>query len=58
MKHIGDAQIGSTVQLNDGSVWEVFIINTTTYSRPLLKNENNEFLNLADHMELKIVKNL
>lgn len=58
MKHIGDAQIGSTVQLNDGSVWEVFIINTTTYSRPLLKNENNEFLNLADHMELKIVKNI
>lgn len=58
MKHIGDAQIGSTVQLNDGSVWEVFIINTTVYSRPLLINEKTEFLNLADHPELKIVKNL
>lgn len=58
MKHIGDAQIGSTVQLNDDSVWEVFIINTTTYARPLLKNEQNDFLNLADHPELKIVRNL
>ena len=58
MKHIGDAQIGSTVELNDGSVWEVFIINTTTYARPRLKNDKTEFLNLADHMELKIVKNL
>lgn len=58
MKHIGDAQIGSTVQLNDDSVWEVFIINTTTYARPLLKNKQNDFLNLADHPELKIVRNL
>lgn len=58
MKHIGDAQIGSTVQLNDDSVWDVFIINTTTYARPLLKNEQNDFLNLADHPELKIVRNL
>lgn len=58
MKHIGDAQIGSTVQLNDDSVWEVFIINTSTYARPLLKNEHNDFLNLADHPELKIVRNL
>lgn len=58
MKHIGDAQIGTMVQLNDGSAWEVFIINPSSYARPLLKNEKDEFLNLTDHPELKIVKNL
>lgn len=58
MKRIGDAQIGSTVQLNDGSVWEVFIINTSSYARPLLKNDKAEFLNLIDRRDLKIEKNL
>lgn len=58
MKHIGDAQIGTMVQLNDGSAWEVFIINPTSYARPLLKNEKNEFLNLHDYPDLKIVKNI
>lgn len=39
MKRIADAQIGTNVQLNDGSVWEVLIIHPNKFSRPILKNE-------------------
>ena len=58
MQRIGDAQLGSTVQLSDGSVWEVFIIHPAKISRPILKNENSEVLDLLEHPELEIVKNL
>ena len=34
MKRIADAQIGTNVQLNDGSIWEVLIIIPT--SSPVL----------------------
>jgi len=58
MKHIGDAQIGSTVQLSDGSVWEVVIIHPTAKSRPILKNDNSQVLDLLEHSELQIVRSL
>ena len=58
MKRIGDAQIGSTVQLNDGSVWEVVIIHPAAKSRPILKNDNAQVLDLLEHPELQIVKSL
>lgn len=56
MIHIADAQIGSTVCLNDDSVWEVFHIHATKLSRPVLKNEEQVTLDLRDHPELEIVK--
>lgn len=56
MKRIADAQIGSNVCLSDESVWEVFIIHTTRYSRPVLKNEKSQILDLLEHPELEIVK--
>ncbi|MBQ2803642.1 MAG: HD domain-containing protein [Lachnospiraceae bacterium] len=56
MKRIADAQIGSHVQLNDDSIWEVLIIHTNKFSRPSLKNENNELIDLREHPELEIVK--
>ncbi len=58
MKHIADAQIGTMVQLNDDSVWEVFIIPDHEYARPILKNDNNGILDLLEHPELHIVKNV
>ena len=58
MKRIGDAQIGSTVQLNDGSVWEVVIIHPAAKSRPILQNDNAQVLDLLEHPELQIVKSL
>jgi len=58
MKRIGDAQIGSTVQLSNGSVWEVVVIHPAANSRPILKNDDSEVLDLLEHPELQIVKSL
>ena len=58
MKRIADAQIGTNVQLNDGSVWEVLIIHPNKFSRPILKNEKNEFVDLLQRTDLEIVKNV
>ncbi len=54
MKRIADAQIGSTVTLNDDSKWEVMIIHPTKFSRPLLRNDKDEILDLMQHPELFI----
>ncbi|MCH5337169.1 MAG: HD domain-containing protein [Acetatifactor sp.] len=56
MIHIADAQIGSSVCLNDDSVWEVSHIHATKLSRPVLKNAKQETLDLREHPELEIVK--
>lgn len=56
MKRIADAQIGSKVQLNDGSIWEVLIIHPNKYSRPILRNDNNEIIDLLEQPEFEIVK--
>ena len=58
MKRISDAQLGTSVQLNDDSVWDVFMINPTKYFRPVLKNAESQILNLLDHPELEIIKNV
>lgn len=55
MNRIADAQIGTRVRLNDDSVWEVLIIHPTSFSRPILKNENGEILNLLTSPNLKII---
>lgn len=58
MKRIADAQIGSHVRLSDDTVWEVLIIHPNKFSRPILKNSKNEIIDLVDHPELEIVKNI
>ena len=58
MKRIADAQIGTSVELNDGSIWEVLIIHPNKYSRPILKNDKNEFVDLLQRPDLEIVKNV
>jgi len=58
MKRIGDAQIGTTVQLNDNSIWEVVIIHPANRSRPILKNDKSEVVDMLEHPELQIVKSL
>lgn len=56
MKKIADAQIGSRVQTDDGRIWEVLIIHSHKLSRPILKSDKNEVLDLLEHPELQIVK--
>lgn len=56
MKRIADAQIGTTVELSDGTLWEVFIINPTKLSRPILKNADSQVLDLTQSPQLEIAK--
>ncbi len=56
MKRISDAQIGANVQLSDDSIWEVFIIHPTKMSRPILKNEEGQILDMTTRPDLSIVK--
>lgn len=58
MKRIADAQIGSHIQLSNDTVWEVLIIHPNKFSRPILKNAQNEIIDLVDHPELLIIKNI
>lgn len=58
MKRIADAQIGTMVRLNDDSIWEVLIIHPNKFSRPILKNENSQLLDLMEQPEYEIVKNV
>ena len=56
MNKIAAAQIGTRVQLNNDTVWEVLIIHRDKLSRPILKNDDSEILDLLNHPELQIVK--
>lgn len=56
MKRIADVQIGTRVQTSDNRIWEVLIINSNQYARPIMKNDQNEILNLLEHPELEIIK--
>ena len=58
MKKIGNAQQGTHVLLNDHSKWEVLLVHQNNFTRPTLKNENNELLDLREHPELEIIKNV
>ena len=56
IERISDAQIGTTVQLNDGTDWEVMLINKNNYSRPMLRNAGNIIVNMAERPDLEILK--
>lgn len=56
MMRIANAQIGTNVQLSDESVWEVFILNNHKLSRPVLRNDKSEMLDLSTRPDLKIEK--
>ena len=56
MQRIANAQIGSKVCLSNETIWEVFILHPDRLSRPILKNEDSDILDLVEHPELEIVK--
>ena len=58
LKRIADAQIGTTVQLDDDSIWEIMIIHPTKFSRPILRNADSKILDLSQNPQYKIIKNL
>ncbi len=60
ISRIADSQIGLTVKLNNDTVWEIFMLNQTKLSRPVLKRTNPdtgemEFLDLLKRSDLEIL---
>ena len=47
--------IGSRVKLTDNSEWQIVHINNADVTRPLLKNDEGEFLSLLDNKSLNIL---
>lgn len=56
MQRIAEAQIGTTVQLDDDSIWEVLIIHNDNLSHPTLKNTAAEVLDLRQYPKRRIKK--
>ena len=54
LSKIADTQIGSKLELSDGSVWEVIMIQKDKYSRPMLRNDSGMILDLISRPDLKI----
>ncbi len=60
ISRIADSQIGLTVKLSDDTMWEIFMLNQTRLSRPVLKRTNPEtgdmeFLDLLKRQDLEIL---
>ncbi|MBO4336931.1 MAG: HD domain-containing protein, partial [Lachnospiraceae bacterium] len=53
-KNIVDELIGTRVMLNDASTWEVMMNNSNDLSRPILRNEDNDILDLSKNRDLYI----
>ena len=47
--------VGLKVLLNDDRIAEIILINQPDLARPLLRDENNQFINLAERPDLKIL---
>lgn len=54
LTRIIDTYMGNSVLLNDGSTGNILLINSQKLSRPLLRLNNGEYLNLIKHPELYI----
>lgn len=54
MAKIANTQIGSRVVLSDDSEWEVIMINNTNYSRPVLRSDMGDILDLQSKPDLEI----
>lgn len=55
LKRIADSQIGLSVKLSDDSEWDIFVINPSRLSRPILKRNGTEFLDLNSRPDLEVV---
>ncbi len=53
---IADAQIGSTVQMDDDSVWSIEQIHEDDLSRPVLISQDGRRLDMAKDRQREIMK--
>ena len=55
LSHIANSQLGFNVQLNNGQIGEVILINEKALSRPLIKMNDNSLIDLSTNKQLTIV---
>ncbi|MCR5686764.1 MAG: HD-GYP domain-containing protein [Lachnospiraceae bacterium] len=55
LERMVEEYIGKEVQLNDGTVCVVVLINKQRYSRPMVKTEDGKYIDLASQKNLSIV---
>lgn len=55
LKNVATSYIGNNVKLSDGRTGEVVLINEHALSRPIVKCEGNEFVDLSKERNLEIV---
>jgi HD-GYP domain-containing protein (c-di-GMP phosphodiesterase class II) len=55
LSHIANSQLGFNVQLSNGQIGEVILINEKALSRPLVKLGDNSLIDLSTNMQLAIV---
>ena len=55
LSHIANSQLGFNVQLSNGQIGEVILINEKALSRPLIKLGDNSLIDLSTNMQLAIV---
>ena len=54
LSHIAGSQLGFNVQLNDGRIGEIILINEKALSRPLVKMNDNSLVDLSSSPQLYI----
>ncbi len=54
LKKIADTQIGSRVVLSDDTIWEVIMINPMNLSRPVVKSDIGDIIDLSTRQDLQI----
>ncbi len=56
LSHIANSQLGFNVQLSNGRIGEVILINEKSLSRPLIKlSEDNSLLDLSTNKQINII---
>ncbi len=55
LSHLAASQMGFNVQLNNGSIGAVLLINEKALSRPLIKMNDNSLIDLSANKQLSIV---
>ncbi|MCR5430992.1 MAG: HD-GYP domain-containing protein [Lachnospiraceae bacterium] len=56
MENITQSYVGNQIKLNDGSIGQVIFINKLSYSRPVIKLENDEYVDLSKETGRNIVE--
>ncbi|MCR5521925.1 MAG: HD-GYP domain-containing protein [Lachnospiraceae bacterium] len=56
MENISQSYVGNMVKLNDGSIGQIIFINKLAYSRPVIKMNENDYVDLSKESDRTILQ--